>query len=74
MLLGTYKISLKTFLIFILIILDPLYQIIFIHKVLDSQFKIEGHKFISYVNYSVPPSLNKVFIIIIIINSSEPIL
>ena len=37
--LETFKISSKTFLIFILIMLDHLFQITFTHKVLDSQFK-----------------------------------
>ena len=40
MFLETFKISSKTFLIFILIILDHLFQITFTHKVLDSQFKL----------------------------------
>ena len=39
MLLETFKISLKIFLTFILIILDPLPLITFKHKVPDSQFK-----------------------------------
>ena len=39
MLLGIFKISFKTFLIFIVIILDPLFQITFTREVLDSQFK-----------------------------------
>ena len=33
MLLGTFKISFETFLIFSLLILDPLFQITFTHKV-----------------------------------------
>ena len=39
MLLGTLEMSFETFLIFIIIIPDPLVQITFTHKVLDSQFK-----------------------------------
>ena len=38
-LLGTFKISFKTFLILVLIILNPPIQSAFTHKVLDSQFK-----------------------------------